>query len=81
MWIEKSHVPIHKKGNKQTLENYRPVSLLAICDKVFESLIYNSLFDFFIEIYKFFDAGYEVKGFFLDISKAYDFGTIDSFIN
>ena len=39
---------IHKEGNKQTLENYRPVSLLPICGKIFECLIYNSLFEFFI---------------------------------
>ena len=42
-------VPFHKKGNKQTLENYCPVSLLPICGKVFERLSYNSLFEFFIE--------------------------------
>ena len=40
--------PVHKKGNNQTLENYRPVSLLPICGKIFERLIYNSLFEFFI---------------------------------
>ena len=32
-------VPVNKKGNKQTLENYRPVSLLPICGKIFERLI------------------------------------------
>ena len=30
------------------MENYRPVSLLPICGKIFERLIYNSLFKFFI---------------------------------
>ena len=30
------------------MENYRPVSLLRICSKIFEGLIYNSLFEFFI---------------------------------
>ena len=34
---------------KQILKNYRPVSLLPICGKVFERLIYNSLFEYFIE--------------------------------
>ena len=92
-------VPVHQKGNKQTLGNYRPVSLLPICGKIFERLIYNSLFEFFIanelissnqsgfkpgdscinqllsithEIYKSFNDGYEVRGVFLDISKAFD---------
>ena len=48
-WNKANVVPVHKKGNKQTLENYRPVSLLPICGKIFERLIYNSLFEFFIE--------------------------------
>ena len=47
-WKKTNVVPIHKKGNKQTLENYRPVSLLSICGKIFERLIYNSLFKFSI---------------------------------
>ena len=47
-WKKANVVPVHKKGNKQTLENYRPVSLLPICSKIFEHLIYNSLFEFFI---------------------------------
>ena len=42
-------VPVHKKSDKQILKNYRSVSLLPICGKVFERLIYNSLFEYFIE--------------------------------
>ena len=42
-------VPVHKKGNKQSLENYRPISLLPICSKIFERLIYNEIFTFFTE--------------------------------
>ena len=41
-------VPIHKKGDKQTLKNYRPVSLLPICSKIFERLLYNEMFGFFL---------------------------------
>ena len=74
------------------------MSLLPVCGKFFERLIYNSLFESFIEnelissnqsgfkpgdscinqllsitheIYKSFD-GYEVRGVFLDMSKAFD---------
>ena len=75
------------------------MSLLPICGRVFESLIYNSLFEFFIEneliscnqsgfkpsdccinqllsitheIFKSFCNGYEVRGFFIDVSKTFD---------
>ena len=37
-WKKANVVPVHKKGNKQTLENYRPLSLLPICGKIFERL-------------------------------------------
>ena len=42
-------VPIHKKSDKQILKNYRPVSLLPICGKIFERLLYNRLYEYFIE--------------------------------
>ena len=42
-------VPVHKKGDKQMLRNYRPVSLLPICGKIFERLMYNNLYEFFIK--------------------------------
>ena len=42
-------VPVYNKMDQQILKNYRSVSLLPICGKVFESLIYNSLFEYFIE--------------------------------
>ena len=42
-------VPVHKKGDKQSLKNYRPISLLPTCGKVFERLICNKMFEYFIE--------------------------------
>ena len=98
-WKKANVVPVHKKGNKQSLKNYRPISLLPICSNIFERLIYNEMFTFFTknnlispdqsgfrlgdacvnqllainhEIYKSFDEGFEVRGVFLDISKAFD---------
>ena len=100
-WKKANVVPIHKKGYKQLLENYRLVSLLPICDKILEHVIFNSLFNYFIEnnllsphqsgfipgdscvqqlisitheIYNAFDCNpsLEVRGVFLDISKAFD---------
>ena len=43
----KKIVAVHKKGDKQTIKNYLPVSLLPICGKIFERLLYDTMFDFF----------------------------------
>ena len=48
-WKKANFVPVHKKLNKQSLKNYRPISLLPICSKTFERLIYNKMFTFFSE--------------------------------
>ena len=48
-WKKGNIVHIHKKGDKQTLKNYRPVSLLPICGKILERLMFNEMFKFFIE--------------------------------
>ena len=48
-WKIGNIAPIHKKGDKQILKNYRPVSLLPICGKIFERLIFNDLFNFLLE--------------------------------
>ena len=95
------HNSCPQKGDKQLIINYRPVSLLPICRKVFKKIIFNSLFvhlnnnnllhsnqsgfragDSCVhqlisvthDIYKAFDANpsLEVKGVFLDLSKAFD---------
>ena len=98
-WKKANVVPVHKKNDKQLVKNYRPISLLPICGKIFERILYNSLFDFLNqndlispaqsgfkpgdscinqllsithEIYHSMDEGYEIRGVFLDISKAFD---------
>ena len=98
-WKKANVVPTFKKGDKQCIKNYRPVSLLLVCGKVFERLLYNNMFPFFSEndlispkqsgfragdsctnqllsiahkIFSAFDDGHEVRGVFLDISKAFD---------
>ena len=38
--------PIHKKGVKQIINNYGPVSLLPVCGKIFQRLIFNYLFEY-----------------------------------
>ena len=98
-WKNANVAPVHKKNDKQLVKNYHPVSLLPICVKIFERILYNSLFDFLNqndlispaqsgfkpgdscinqllsithEIYHSMDEGYEIRGVFLDISKAFD---------
>ena len=46
-WKKGNIVPIHKKDSKNLVKNYRPISLLPICGKIFEKLIYNSIFQYF----------------------------------
>ena len=47
IWKKSNIVPVHKKGDKQIIYSYRPVSLLLIFDKIFERILFNSLFNFF----------------------------------
>ena len=91
-WKKRNVVPFHKKDDKQCFKKLSPC-------KIFENLIFNEMFKFFIEnelispnqlgfkpgescinqllaitheIYKSFDEGFEVRGVFLDLSKAFD---------
>ena len=45
-WKKSNIVPVYKKNDKQLINNYRPVSLLPICSKIFERIIFNSIFQF-----------------------------------
>ena len=88
-------------GSKNSIKNCRSISILPIFSKVFERLIYNSLYNYFIqnklftdcqsgfipgdscvsqlppithEIYNSFDynPSVDIRGVFLDMSKAFD---------
>ena len=37
---------ILKKGDKQSIINYRPISSLPICGKIFEKIIFNNLYSY-----------------------------------
>ena len=100
-WKKGCIIPIHKKGDKQLVSNYRPISLLPIFSKIFERILFNNLFKYLDQhallnpnqsgfrpgdscihqlisithdIYENFDSNptQEVRGLFLDISKAFD---------
>ena len=92
-------IPIFKKRDKQNIKNYGPVSLLPICSKIFERMIYDDMLKYFLDnnlitpkqfvfrpgnsyinqllsithdIFTPFDNNLEVRGVFLDISKAFN---------
>ena len=46
-WKMANRIPIHKKEEKNIVKNYRPIRLLPIFAKVFERLLFNSLFAHF----------------------------------
>ena len=82
MWKLANVTPIFKKGDKQLIRNYRPISLLPIFGKILENIIFNNLYtylhanhlitkkDLLDEILQAFDStkSFEVKTVFLDIS-------------
>lgn len=39
-------IPVHKKGEKDEMKNYRPIALIPIISKIFEKVIYNQLYKF-----------------------------------
>ena len=45
-WKLANVIPIFKKGDKQSTKNYRPISLLPICGKIFEKIIFNNLYPY-----------------------------------
>ena len=48
-WKKSNVVPIHKRDSKNLIKNYRPIILLPIFSKIFERLIFNSVFSYFIQ--------------------------------
>ena len=48
-WKKSNVVPIHKKSDKQLLQNYHPVSLLPVCNKIFERIFFNPMLKFLEE--------------------------------
>ena len=43
-WAKSIIIPIHKKGSKLILDNYRGISLLSVTSKVFTSIVNNRLY-------------------------------------
>ena len=45
-WKVANVTPVIKKQNKQLIKNYRPISLLPICGKILEKIIFNHLYTY-----------------------------------
>ena len=74
--------PIYKKDSEELLENYRPVSTLAIFGKIFEKVLYSRLYSFLLSQNRIYEnqdgfrknnfTKQHVLGIFIDLSKAFD---------
>ena len=45
-WKKGNVMSIFKKGNKQEVSNYRPISLLPVVSKIFERIIFDAFFNY-----------------------------------
>ena len=45
MWKKANALPIHKKDSRQIKNNYRPISSLPICGKIFENFIFDCIYE------------------------------------
>ena len=48
-WKQANVQPVYKKNSRQDKSNYRPISLLPICSKIFEKIVFDSLYKFLLE--------------------------------
>ena len=49
IWKKSNGIPAHKKNDKRLVNNYRPISLLPIFGKIFENIIFNRIYNFFLK--------------------------------
>ena len=45
IWKKANVIPLHKKDSKDTIGNYRPISLLSCVGKVFERIVFKHLYN------------------------------------
>ena len=43
-WKKANVQPVHKKDSRQYKKNYRPISLLPICGKIFEKILFDNIY-------------------------------------
>ena len=49
-WEKSNIVPVHKKRNKKLIKSYLRISIAQIFSNIYERLIFNSIFNYFIKI-------------------------------
>ena len=45
-WKYANVQPVHKKDDRQKVNNYRPISLLPICGKILEKIVFDQVYSF-----------------------------------
>ena len=50
-WKDALVVPVHKKGKKEDVTNYRPITLLCVVSKVLERCMFKHFKDFFCPLF------------------------------
>jgi hypothetical protein len=45
IWKKANVQPVHKKNSRQDKTNYRPISLLPILSKIFEKILFDSIYN------------------------------------
>ena len=48
-WKHANVQPVHKKNSRQDKSNYRPISLLCICSKIYEKIVFDTMYKFFLD--------------------------------
>ena len=41
-------IPVFKKGDKENVENYQPISIFPVFSKVLERIMHNPLYEYFM---------------------------------
>ena len=49
IWKFANIQPVYKEGNHQLKNNYRPISLLPICGKILEKIVFDSMYNYLVK--------------------------------